>query len=74
MARKDTSGGFFMEVEGRERVVLAGCSGIVAYGEDHVTMRTAFGEVTVYGQDLEMGCMTVEGATVSGAIHRIELQ
>lgn len=73
MARNE-SGGFFMEIEGRERVVLAGCRGIVAYAEDHVTLRTPFGAVTVYGQNLEMGCMTVDGATVSGTLQRIELQ
>ena len=74
MARNDTSGGFFMEVEGKERVVLAGCCGIDTYAEDHVTLRTPFGSVTVYGQNLEMGCMTVEGATISGTLQRIELQ
>ncbi len=74
MARKEKTGGFFMEIEGRERVVLSGCRGIAAYAEDHVTLRTPFGAVTVYGQELEMGCMTVDGATVMGGIQRIELQ
>ena len=73
MVRKET-GGFFMEVEGRERVVLVGCRGILDYGEDHVTLRTSFGSVTVYGQELEMGCMTVVGAPFSGTLQRIELQ
>lgn len=73
MARKEL-GGFFMEIEGRERVVLVGCRGIVDYGEDHVSLRTPFGTVTVYGQNLEMGCMTVEGATIVGILQRIELQ
>ena len=66
-------GGFFMEVEGRERVVLSGCRGIDTYAEDHVALRTPFGVVTIYGQNLEMGCMTVEGATVFGNLQRIEL-
>lgn len=74
MARREKTGGFFMEIEGRERVVLAGCRGIVAYGEDAVCLRTPFGTVTVYGQGLEMGCMTVDGATVAGSIARIEFQ
>lgn len=73
MARKE-KGGFFMEVEGRERVVLAGCRGIDTYAEDHVTMRTPFGTVSVYGQGLELGCMTEEGVAVSGSLQRIELQ
>ena len=73
MARKE-KGGFFMEVEGRERVVLAGCRGIDTYAEDHVTMRTPFGTVSVYGCGLELGCMTEDGVAVSGSLQRIELQ
>lgn len=73
MARKE-KGGFFMEVEGRERLVLAGCRGIDTYAEDHVTMRTSFGTVSVYGQGLELGCMTEEGIAVIGSLQRIELQ
>ena len=72
MSRKE-SDSFFMELEGRERVVLVGCRGILDYSEDHVSLRTPFGEVTVYGHNLEMGCMTVDGATVIGLIQRIEL-
>lgn len=70
----NNSGGFFVEMEGRERVVLEGCRGIVAYGEDRVSLRTAFGAVTVFGQDLEMGCMTADGVVINGRVQRIELQ
>ena len=65
--------GFFMEVEENRRVVLSGCRGIAAYTEDCVALRTPFGVVTLYGQGLEMGCMTAQGATVTGQIQRIEL-
>lgn len=64
---------FFMEVEGDSRVVLCGCRGICTYTEACVALRTPFGVVAVYGQGLEMGCMTAEGATVTGRIQRIEL-
>ena len=64
---------FFMEVEGSRRVILTGCRGICTYTEECVALRTSFGSVTVYGQGLEMGCMTPEGATVTGHIQRIEL-
>lgn len=71
--RKGTStGGFFMEVEGNRRVILSGCCGILAYAEDNICLRTSFGAVTVYGEQLEMGCMTVDGATVIGHLQRIE--
>lgn len=61
-----------MEVEGDRRVVLCGCQGICGYTEECVSLRTPFGLVSVYGQGLEMGCMTVEGATVTGRIQCIE--
>ena len=65
-------GGFFMEVEGDRRVVLCGCRGICGYTEECISLRTPFGMVSVYGQGLEMGCMTADGATVIGRIQRIE--
>lgn len=65
---------FLMEVEGNRRAVLTGCSGIVTYTEDKITLRTSFGTVSVYGQGLEMGCMTAEGATVTGRLSRLELE
>lgn len=65
---------FLMEVEGNRRAVLTGCSGIVTYTEDKITLRTSFGAVTVYGQGLEMGCMTTEGATITGRLSRLELE
>ena len=71
---REKLGGFFMEVEGRKRVVLSGCRGISTYTEGCVGFYAPFGEVLVYGHSLEMGCMTPEGATVSGQIQRIEFQ
>lgn len=75
MARWETwsrGGGFFMEVEGDEQVVLSGCRGICTYTEECIALRTPFGTVSLYGQGMEMGCMTAEGATVTGKIQRIE--
>lgn len=63
---------FFIEVEGDSRVVLCGCCGICAYTEEQVSLRTPFGTVSIYGQGLEMGCMTADGATVVGRLQRIE--
>ena len=67
-----TSTQFFIEVEGDNRVVLCGCQGICTYTEECVALRTPFGVVAVYGQGLEMGCMTAEGATITGRLQRIE--
>lgn len=71
---QERTGGFFMEVEGRRRVVLSGCQGISTYTEECIGFRTAFGAVHIYGGQLEMGCMTPEGAAVVGRIERIEFQ
>ena len=76
MSRKQytATGGFFMEIEGNCRVILSGCQGIQTYTEDKVCLRTPFGMVALYGTDLTMGCMTVEGATVTGRLQRIEFR
>lgn len=64
---------FFVEIEGNRRAVLSGCRGICTYTEECVALRAPFGIVTLYGQGLTMGCMTTEGATITGKIQRIEL-
>ncbi len=63
-----------MEVEGNDRVFLSGCRGIASYAEDHIALRTAFGQVVLYGYELEMGCMTTDGAMVTGPLQRIEFR
>ncbi len=63
----------FAELEGNRRIVLSGCQGILLYTEDQVCLRTSTGTVTVYGQQLELGCMTPDGAAVTGHLQRIEL-
>lgn len=67
-------GGLLMEVEGDRRAILSGCRGILSYTEDHIRLRVSTGAVSIYGQGLEMGCMTVDGATVSGRLQRIEFE
>lgn len=70
--RETGNRGLFMEIEGKQRVVLSGCQGIAGYTEDCVSLYTPVGTVTVYGSQLEMGCMTVDGASLFGCIERIE--
>ena len=75
MAKRDwwpSLDSFFMEVEGNRRVTLCGCRGIRRYTEECVALHTPFGVVSLYGQGLEMGCMTAEGAVVVGRLQRIE--
>ena len=74
MGRNGRSIGGLLEVEGNRRAILSGCKGILAYTEECVKMRTANGAVAVYGRQLEMGCMTADGATVTGCLQRIEFE
>lgn len=74
MNKKEKSGGFYLEAEGDRRIILSGCRGISVYTEDHIGLYTPFGEVVVYGRELEMGCMTVDGVVVTGRIQRIEFR
>ena len=61
-----------LELEGNRRLVITGCRGILSYTEDCICMRTPDGTVTIYGSDLELGCLSEDGATVVGTVQRIE--
>lgn len=62
----------FMEVEGDSRVVIVGCKGISTYSEECIRLCSATGSVSFYGRDLEMSCLSADGATISGRLQRIE--
>ncbi len=66
------TGATFMEIEGDSRVVITGCKGIHTYSEECIRLCTARGSVSFYGRDLEMGCLSADGATVCGRLQRIE--
>ncbi len=66
------TGATFMEIEGDSRLVITGCKGIHAYSEECIRLCTVNGYVSFYGRDLEMGCLSADGATVSGRLLRIE--
>lgn len=66
------TGATFMEIEGDSRVVITGCKRIHTYSEDCIRLCTAKGSVSFYGRDLEMGCLSADGATVCGSLQRIE--
>ncbi len=62
----------YMEIDGDKRVIMAGCKGICHYSEECVSLRTVNGAVSVYGCGLEMGCLSSDGAIVTGRLQRIE--
>lgn len=61
-----------LEVEGDARIVVTGCQGILTCGEDAVCLRTPEGTVTICGTQLEMHCLSEDGATLTGRLERIE--
>ena len=61
-----------LEMESDRRLVIEGCNGILAYTDDCIRLRVPEGELAVMGCGLGMGCLTAEGATVTGRIQRIE--
>ena len=61
-----------VEIEGDRRAVVSGCRGILAYTEDRISLRTPEGILTFYGGELEVNCLTADGATVTGRLQRIE--
>ncbi len=61
-----------LEIEGSHRAVIGGCRGIAGYTEECIRLRTPEGQVAFFGCGLEMGCLTEEGATVTGDLQRIE--
>lgn len=66
------TGTAILEVEGGRRVVVSGCCGIHAYSTDRICLCTPEGKVAFYGQGLEMGCLSEEGAIIEGSLQRIE--
>lgn len=68
------TGASFMEIEDNTRAVISGCRGIRAYTEDCIRLRTHEGVVSFYGCELEISCLSVDGAIVTGCLQRIEFQ
>ncbi len=66
------AGAVTIEIEGSHRAVIGGCRGIAAYTEECIRLRTPEGQVAFMGCGLEMGCLTEDGATVTGELQRIE--
>ncbi len=61
-----------LEIEGDRRAVIAGCRGVLAYTEEQICLRTPGGSVAFYGQELELRCLSVDGAVIVGRLQRVE--
>ncbi len=61
-----------VEIESNRRAVICGCQGILAYTEDGIALRTPEGQLTFYGRELELNCMSADGVVITGYLQRIE--
>lgn len=66
------SGTAIFEIEGNRRVVISGSRGITTYADDCISLRIPEGQVAFFGNELEMSCLTADGATITGRLQRIE--
>lgn len=61
-----------LEIEGDRRAVVTGCQGILTYTEDCICLRTPEGRLAFFGRELEMSCLSTDGAIITGCLQRIE--
>lgn len=61
-------------LEGRARLAVSGVNDVVSYDENEIVMDTAKGRLTVRGEHLHMGRLTLENgeATVDGSFTALE--
>ena len=61
-------------LEGRAHLAVSGVSNVVSYDESEIVMDTVKGRLTVRGEHLHMGRLTLENgeATVDGAFTALE--
>ncbi len=63
-----------MEISGNREVVLEGTSGIIAYTDEAVRVKTGKYITKLSGKNLELKCIQVDSLVVQGFITAIEFQ
>ncbi|MGN0171998.1 MAG: YabP/YqfC family sporulation protein [Acutalibacteraceae bacterium] len=66
------SGEVRMEFSGNRQVIIEGCCGILQYEEELIRLHTRSGELRFCGSALKMGCLSEDGAVISGRILSME--
>ena len=62
-----------IEIAGDCRVLIEYHKGVSEYTSDHISVKVRYGQVCVWGERLEVACMTSTQLIVRGNIHRLEL-
>lgn len=62
-----------IEIAGDRRVLIEHHKGVSEYSMDHICVKVSFGQVCIWGNSLEVSCMTSIQLMIRGSIHRVEL-
>ena len=69
-----TGGAMRTEILGRDRLILEGCDGIIAYGTEEIGFRCGRRQVWVTGKNLRMICVDEDSAVLGGQIGEVRFQ
>ena len=59
------------EILGRDRMILEGCDGIIAYGTEQIGFRCGRRQIWVSGKNLRMICVDEDSAVLGGQIGEV---
>ena len=66
-----TGGTMRTEILGRDKMILEGCDGIIAYGSEQIGFRCGRRQIWVNGKNLRMICVDEESAVLGGQIGEV---
>ena len=69
-----TGGSVRTEILGRDKLIIEGCDGIIAYTAEEIGFRCGRRQVWVYGEGLRMICMDESSAVLGGRIGEVRFK
>ena len=69
-----TGGSVRTEILGREKLILEGCDGIIAYTEEEIGFRCGRRQIWVRGESLRMICIDADSAVLGGRIGEVSFR
>lgn len=66
-----TGGSVRTEILGREKLILEGCDGIIAYTSKEIGFRSGRRQIWVRGENLRMICIDEDSAVLGGLIREV---
>ena len=62
-----------LELAGQHRILIENHKGVIAYGSTEISVKVAYGCISISGCNLELACMSKSQLVINGTISRIEL-